>query len=283
MNLDRVLEQMRSRGLRVTEIEAFGKIVHVPVDFPKPNRGTKKSGWYVIYEVPLRDGRMAYAGVYENFKDAEGPVKLSFKPRDMDPEDEANYWKRQAEAKRHREEAEAAKAEQAARRAQAIWDNLPDSGASQYLARKGVKPFGVKFAKGKVVIPLQREGRLVGLQFIGPDGDKKFLTGTPKKGSYHLIGSMDSVGSVAICEGYATGASVHMALGIPVAVAFDAGNLLPVAMSIKKTFSPSLIIVAGDNDAGTPGNPGLTKAGEAALKVGGVVVVPDFGEVSDGN
>ena len=39
-----------------------------------------------------------------------------------------------------------------------------------------------------------------------------------------------------IAEGYATAASLHEATGLPVIVAFDAGNLLPVAQAIHKRY-----------------------------------------------
>jgi hypothetical protein len=38
---------------------------------------------------------------------------------------------------------------------------------------------------------------------------------------------------LCIAEGYATGASIHVATGYAVAVAFDAGNLLHVALCVN--------------------------------------------------
>ena len=62
------------------------------------------------------------------------------------------------------------------------------------------------------------------------------------------------------------------------AVAFNAGNLLPVAKAMRKRFPDMRLIVCADDDAKTPGNPGRTKAHEASLAIGGVVVFPDFGQ-----
>ena len=58
-----------------------------------------------------------------------------------------------------------------------------------------------------------------------------FLAGRPgqRKGAF-LIGNPDRV---LLAEGYATAASLHEATGLPVAVAFDAGNLMPVAQTAK--------------------------------------------------
>ena len=61
------------------------------------------------------------------------------------------------------------------------------------------------------------------------------------------------------------------------AVAFDAGNLEPVARALRAKFPELRLILCADDDSGTPGNPGLTKATAAARAVGGLVAVPDFG------
>jgi putative DNA primase/helicase len=60
-------------------------------------------------------------------------------------------------------------------------------------------------------------------------------------------------------------------------MAFNAGNLLPVARALRGDFPDLRLIVCADDDAKTPGNPGLTKAREAAQAVGGLLAVPDFG------
>ena len=46
-------------------------------------------------------------------------------------------------------------------------------------------------------------------------------------------------GVLVVCEGFATGASIHEATGHAVAVAFNAGNLLPVAQALPD-LSPRL-------------------------------------------
>jgi putative DNA primase/helicase len=85
------------------------------------------------------------------------------------------------------------------------------------------------------------------LQFIAPDGCKVFKTGTNKAGHFFKIGrSKDN--TVIICEGYATGASIHQATGHAVVVAFDAGNLSPVAQGIRLKFPDMKIIIAADDD-----------------------------------
>ena len=96
------------------------------------------------------------------------------------------------------------------------------------------------------------------------------------KACYFGIGKPN--GTLCIAEGYATGASIHEATGFAVAIAFNAGNLLPVAKAIRAKFPDMRLIVCRDDDHLTNGNPGLTKATEAARSVGGILAVPEFGD-----
>jgi putative DNA primase/helicase len=127
-----------------------------------------------------------------------------------------------------------------------------------------------------LAVPMRDGADLHSLQFIGPEGDKRFLSGGRVSGCYLLIGKLD--GTLCIVEGYATGASIHEAAGCAVAVAFNAGNLLPVARALRANFPNLRLIVCADDDASTPGNPGLSKAREAAQAMGALLAVPDFGK-----
>lgn len=99
---------------------------------------------------------------------------------------------------------------------------------------------------------------------------KRFLSGTLKKGSFHLIGGQPS-DRIVIAEGFATAASICEALQVPVAVAFDAGNLKEVAMAIQQRWPDSNLIIAGDNDKSGVGQ---EKAEEAGAEVHARVVIP---------
>jgi putative DNA primase/helicase len=120
-------------------------------------------------------------------------------------------------------------------------------------------------------------GEIQSLQFIAPDGDKRFLTGGRVSGCYFSIGNPKGAEAICIAEGFATGASIHEATGYPVAVGFNAGNLLAVAKVMREKFPEMRLILCGDDDVRTEGNPGIRKATEAALSVGGLLAIPDFG------
>lgn len=167
------------------------------------------------------------------------------------------------------------------------WEQASDTGNSPYLTRKGVQPYGVRFAAdGWLLVPVRdASGALMNLQRIAPDKptdggpDKLFLKGGPKRGLWHWCGDPAGAAVLLVAEGYATAASVHQATGRPVAVAFDAGNLAHVAKALHQAHPSALIVVCGDDDtdthARTGHNPGRDKATAAARAVHGLAVFPE--------
>jgi putative DNA primase/helicase len=177
-----------------------------------------------------------------------------------------------------READEARQRETSKTKAAAIWKTAPTAPDDHpYLTRKGVKAHGTRLHNGALAIPLWDGGELHSVQFIGADGEKRFLTGGRVKGCYFGIGNHDDAEVLCVVEGFATGASIHEATGYPVAVAFNAGNLMAIAKAFRGRFPDLRLIVCADDDSTTEGNPGLTKATEAALSIGGLLAVPDFG------
>lgn len=198
-------------------------------------------------------------------------------------------------AQRERERMQRLQAEQARQQAAhaaaaadavAQWDAASDTGASPYLARKGVQAHGVRFAAdGCVLVPLRdAAGDLWNLQRIAPerpgDGtDKLFLKGGRKSGLWHWCGDPAGAQVLLIAEGYATAASLHQATGRPVAVAFDAGNLGHVAKALRQQHRAVLLVLCGDDDRATEArtgtNTGRVKAENAARAVRGLAVFPE--------
>lgn len=230
------------------------------------------------------------------------------------PEQRAQFEDERS-ARRVQLEAEAAaEAAEAADRAQAIWDAADvDPAGHGYLARKGVRPHGVRRARewvkewidpatGEVkllrfqdplLIPIwSAPGKLSSLQAIfgtrcigrGDDArDKDYLANGAKRGRYFLFGRITKdTALVILCEGWATGASLHEATGLPVVVCFDAGNLEPVAAMMRVELPELRIVIAADNDRltmradGSAWNPGVECATKAAKAVDGAVAVPQF-------
>ena len=97
---------------------------------------------------------------------------------------EIEELRRQAEVK------SAEKYSQAAQRSQSIWEQCEEVQRHAYLEKKQVLSYGLRKDKhDNLVIPLKdKQGSIVGLQFIAPDGTKRFLTGSKKSGSFFLLG-----------------------------------------------------------------------------------------------
>jgi putative DNA primase/helicase len=190
-----------------------------------------------------------------------------------------------AAARRARDEAEvAARAEAqaaAATRAREIWEQASREGASAYLERKHVQALGLRFTEGGGLLVPMRDGagRVHNLQRIAPGGRKLFEKGGRTSGLWHAIGEPTSARAGIVCEGYATGATLHEASGLFVAVAFSAHNLPKVAQVLRALYPALPLIAAGDNDRETEAtsgrNPGVESARKAARAVRGALILPE--------
>ncbi|MNQ98998.1 DNA primase TraC [compost metagenome] len=131
--------------------------------------------------------------------------------------------------------------------------------------------------KGYMAVPLRdAAGRLWSLQSINGQGTKLFPRYGRKQGCFHLIGEPAGAAVLAVAEGYATAASVHEATGWPVAMAFDAGNLLAVGRAMRELHPEAGLVFAGDDDPSQPDNPGRTKAEAAAAALDAVAAFPSL-------
>jgi putative DNA primase/helicase len=174
-----------------------------------------------------------------------------------------------------REAEQVQRQQHASESAAVILANTCPARSHEYLTAKGIQPHGVRCDGVRLVIPMRdTSGAVQSLQTITPDGDKRFHSGGKVTGCYYGIGKPD--GLVIVCEGFATGASIQECTGHAVAVAFNAGNLQPVAVALHSKYPALQIIIAADDDHLTPGNPGMTKARAAAQVVAGLMAVPVF-------
>ncbi|WP_367065239.1 DUF927 domain-containing protein [Oryzisolibacter sp. LB2S] len=178
----------------------------------------------------------------------------------------------------------------AADSARALWESASPTGASPYLARKNVQPYGLRFLADETALVPMRDaaGVLWNVQRIAPERpangtDKLFQKGGRKSGLWHMLGEPGQAPAVVLVgEGYATCASLHEAGqclgGWPVAVAFDAGNLSHVARELRRLYPAALLVLCGDDDrvteARTGTNTGRVKAEAAARAVQGLAVFP---------
>lgn len=279
-------QALEDAGLRLEgKPQMDGKLHRVPVEGDEKG---KSSGAYKGY----LDGHPA--GFIQNFKSgykenwkATGQRLNTAEIEKMDREAEA---KRQAR-EREREAGYNAKSEAITQEL----GTLPDAPVDHpYLKAKGLDEAGHSFGakldgRGNLVIPIEdKEGKVWSAQRIGPNGFKGYEKGAKVSGCYQVIGGKDALAAqdahepLLISTGFGTSASIHMATGRPVVVAFQDNNLQDVAQEFKQMFPERTIAVLGDDDRHLPErtpalpNSGRVKANEAAKAVGGRAVFPQF-------
>lgn len=162
------------------------------------------------------------------------------------------------------DEQKAQKRAEAAIRAENMWGNAKAVDQDHaYLTRKQIiAPPSIKQIGIDLIIPMYHGDDLVNIQTIAPNGYKLFLTDGAVTGAYHIIYDKATVddGILLLCEGYATGVTLFNAMNgtYPVAVAFNANNLTPVAVSLREQYPLHRILISADNDD--------TKAREAMVR-----------------
>jgi len=256
-------EAMGQAGIHCREaINADGQIHR----FADNGKGDKNC-WYVFYGL---------AGAFGDWS-RNIHKKCSFKSEPLTP-NENKKLQEQIELSKKTLEAEKLKKHlDTSIKAEQHWQTLSETGSSLYLTKKQVDAFGIRFKQGTIIIPLRDiSGKLWSLQIISLDGTKRFLKNGRTEGCFHILGSIQEGKPIYITEGYATGASVHMATLGAVVVSFHAGNLLKVIAEIKKRYPTCPLIIAGDDDRWKERNVGRDKAEEAVLKFGCRVVFPKF-------
>lgn len=267
-------EVLRAAGLVIEGDPVMdGQIHRVPVAGGRPGA---KDGAYSGHE----DGRPN--GWWQNYRSGEKGKWLAT-GHVLTSEAKAILRQESAEKLADREELRKEDQARAMKRAYAKWMNAePASPDHPYLTRKGVAAYNLRQDKhGNLLVPgYDGQGRLQTLEYINKDGAKWYEKDCPKRGAMAILPDQDALPGevILMVEGYATGASVHQATGLPVAVAFDAGNIKDAALAIRRQMPHVKLTICADNDAriSDDRNVGVLKAKEAAAAVGAKVVVADF-------
>ncbi|BBJ87665.1 TOPRIM and DUF927 domain-containing protein [Raoultella ornithinolytica] len=210
-------------------------------------------------------------------------------------EEAARQRREQMEAERQqREQVRQQKSSEEAEHRQSVfvghWQRLTNaaaSGESQYLTGKELSGFTFPIlTDGRLLLSLVDDtGTVTAAQTITPQGEKRLLAGSAKRGAYHAVNAADAPQSVLIAEGLATALSVHLICPEALTVcALDAGNLQPVAQAMHQRYPNAQITIAADNDI-KPGesNTGKDAAEKAAKAVSGWVALPPTVEKADWN
>ena len=233
------------------------------------DRPGSQNGWYVLFP----DG--IASGCFGSWKAGSSHTWSSREPANPL---EAEQVRQRIEQARHQREAEQhQRQQQAADYAARLWrDARRADPGHPYLAGKGCRPHTLRQRGDVLLVPLYHSGELVNLQRIGADGDKRFLSGGRVKGCYSPLGIIAAGQPLYLCEGWATGATLHAETGHPVACAMNAGNLLEAGRHLQRRHPEAVLIVAGDDDRQTEGNPGKTAAIVAAAGLGCGLILPPW-------
>ena len=201
--------------------------------------------------------------------------------------------RRRKEARKERAKA----AEKATAKIKDTWNRAKRCPNHPYLEGKGIRDVEVlksiidpKTGETMLLIPMRNgKKQLRNIQRIWPDGTRKQMWQPGgSAGLYDTIGAkrFKETKTLYICEGWATGWSIHKATDCAVIVAFFDGGLLVVGKAIQKKFPEAEIIIAADNDRwklvkrdGEEVNPGVHAARTAAEELGVEYCVPDFVEL----
>lgn len=230
MTINKFKDAMQSNGISCNEIIISDGQIHRFSNGKERN----KNGWYASHN----NGEFGAFGDFKLGLD----VRYSSKNGGELTQEERATIDREMEASKQKKLAGWDKTSLLAIQALEI---LCNKGYSEYLVKKQVKSYGLLFDNlNTIYIPMRDiDGKIWSYQQIYQNGNKRFLKGGKKQGTFHAIGKYPT-DKIILCEGYATGASVYEATGITAIVCFDAGNII----TVSKAINAKDIIIAGDND-----------------------------------
>ena len=255
---------LTDKGLIPAEIMADGNLHRCPTQ-TKPH---KQNGAYIAHvDTPATLWWCNWENGEQGTFCAEAKQTLSSA--------EISAWReRQHSIQRQREAEYTERHAEAAQLARQEWNSARRCDANHpYLCSKGITALeGIRQARdGSLLVPVMDAAHnLQSLQRIYPDGTKRFLVGGKVSGGQFIIQGQPEK-PVAVCEGFATGTSIHLATGWTVYVAFSANNLARVAKTVKERLPDKTIIICGDNDEA-----GLRKGEEAAGLANAQLLFPHF-------
>lgn len=223
------------------------------------------AGW-----MSLHSDMGVWWGVVGNWRTGE---QMDFASRDRsDRPDDFDALRAAKLASLQLVEAEARR-QNALRASEMLTGLAPAPAGHPYLTRKGISPHGALLRGDELVLPMTTvSGEVVSYQTITADGTKRFAAGCTSKGVLRIGGPTEVA---VICEGFATGASIHEATGMQVWVAFSASNMDDVIGEIAalQAKDGGRVVIAADHD---PHGVGAREAERAAAVIGGCdILMPE--------
>lgn len=271
--MNEILAELSREGFNFTEL-VFDNTVH--------RNPANKAQWYCGFKNhSVKDGAPFYVVIYGDWHEGHG--FRTWTPKGKMSKEDKDQIKKCIEAASKKFEVEKEQLHKDTQvKARERWDQSKDEGSTKYMQRKLIDQlYGARIEGWDLIVPLRDvDGVLWSIQTIKDDGAKFFMQGGKVQGLFHQIGELDDL--VLLCEGFATGVSIHQAMQTGVVVCFNASNLVPVAQALKSVYPHKRFLICGDNDKwtskpdGTPWNPGREFGEKAAKLVLGKCVLPSF-------
>lgn len=272
--LDLIRTAILSSGIEPINIDDLLSRISIshdqPIRFSTKGKPNHKNGWLVSYS----DQGLPFVVIAGDWASGIEMKWVASRLSEQSAEEQQAINRKIRLAKAFREQEQSRKWETAAVKAQDYWKTSAPANANHpYLIQKNIQPLTLRQISDYLIVPMvDIDGKLWNLQRIYPDGTKKFMAGGKVKGCFALLGELSN-GPIYICEGFATGATIHNASGLPTVCAMNANNLTAVCIAVA-SLSPQVTVCA-DNDHKTAGNPGISLGREAAKTVNAALTWPE--------
>lgn len=244
-----------------------------PVRFSTANKPRRKNGWIIAYS----DQGLPFVVVAGDWSTGTEIKWVASSKGSVRSADQKEFLKKIEKEKAERQQARNIQWEKAAAYASNIFvSSLPADPNHPYLLRKGILPHKARQQGPGLVLPLMDfSGKIWSIQRIDQSGNKRFLAGARKSGNFIFVDGPEYPSYILICEGWATGCTLAESdRSALVLAAVDAGNLKAVALGARRHWPSFELIICGDDDRMTVGNPGATAARSAAIAAGGQLALP---------
>lgn len=279
--LTQITAEMASKGFYPKDLNLNGELTRF-------DRNGNDNAWCVAHENRTKSGKLFGVVIYADWKEDVRYKYCTEQNYSEEDKIEINHFliRKQEEATQEREKEQ----REARQEAKKLWNAGQTAETHKYLEKKKISnSLGAKTVKiqnsNLLIVPIINVyGDIQGLQKIKESGEKRFIKGQAIKGNFIVLPvghSLKDKQTIYVCEGYATGVSIHEATKQPVICALSAQNLSSVCWALKE-YNPQLdLIVAGDNDQKNPVNIGRTKATLAAQETNSKLVFPKFQKEDD--
>jgi len=266
------IDAILAAGIEPPDFIEPGKLHRFPGADKGPNN---RAGWCLLFDDGL-------GGCFGDWSTGISETWQAKRDKPFSQAERAAFSQKVEAARQQAKKEQKSKHAKAALRANAIWRAATAAPCNHsYLTQKMIQPHGAKLHNGVLALSVvDISGKLTSLQFIAPDGAKKLLSGGRKQGCFiPVAGDINKASKIIICEGWATGCTLaEDEPNATVLAAIDAGNLERVALAIRHRFPSIELVIAGDDDRVTRGNPGVTKAKAAAIAADALLALPQWPE-----